>query len=179
MAKQTKKTETAETKKEVTAEIIETVQPQADIVETKNTDEIKNETVEKENIKEPFDFENENIDDAIDASEIKFDSEQLKDSLKKIDMNINVDNVNETSQEDFKEQIKEITNITENIKKLEESKSVLSEAIKNDPANAKSLIEAEIKKTESIKNKIQQTINSINQGRTSFTGWWNGMGYDM
>lgn len=183
MAKQTKKTEAAETKKEVTAEIIETAKPQTDVTENKKekveAENTEKETVETENTKEVFDFSDENPTETIETTDVKFDAEQLDDSLKKIDMTINTEKIDESVKKEFDEKVNEIKNITNEIKDLENSKTILGEAIKNDPANAKALIENEIKKTETLKKKVQETIKSINPGRTSFTGWWNGMGYDM
>lgn len=164
MAKQTEKTKATGTKK-AKAEVIEQTEPQ---------------NIEKnEDIKEKLE-NNEETTDVIETTDVEFNEEQFEESLKNLDMTIKDSQIDEEIKEKIDDKISDIEKLSQNIKDLENSKTVLNNAIEQNPDNAKSLIDAEIKKTEALKKQAEQKISSLKSSKTNtITGWWNGMGYDM
>lgn len=164
MAKQTEKTKATGPKK-AKAEVIEQTEPQ---------------NIEKnEDIKEELENSKETTD-VIETTDVEFNEEQFEESLKNLDMTIKDSQIDEEIKEKIDDKISDIEKLSQNIKDLENSKTILNDAIKQKPDNAKSLIETEIKKTEALKKQAEQKISSLKSSKTNtITGWWNGMGYDM
>ena len=91
--------------------------------------------------------------------------------------NFTEEDVEKNITEKLNEASEEIKEMAEEINKFEESKTELGQAIEKNPEKAEELIKNEIKRVETLKKEVEQKISSKRPG--TFTGWWNGMGYDI
>ena len=111
-------------------------------------------------------------------TEVEPKVEEIEKALNDVDTDdIIEEDVEKNITEKLNEASEEIKEMAEEINKFEESKTELGQAIEKNPEKAEELIKNEIKRVETLKKEVEQKISSKRPG--TFTGWWNGMGYDI
>ena len=168
MAKKATKKETVEeeVKKVETVDIKQVVE--------QPTDEIKEETVTEATTDEEL-VNTETTNEEINESAPSNDLEKVEEALKEVPTNLEITE-EALDNEPVSDEFSEVNQIQ---KEFEDLKHELDNNIEQaeTPEQKEDLIKQEIKKAESLKERVKKIIKSVDND--GFTNIWNGISYDL
>ena len=102
----------------------------------------------------------------------------LKKAIESVNTTIDESELEKEIEEDLENAMKPIEEVSSMINDLDESQKKVAEEISNNPQNAEKTINEEIEKLKKLKAEAEKTLKK-NNNTIRFSGWWNGMGYDI
>ena len=119
----------------------------------------------------------------VETDNITINVDAVVEALNNVDTTIERDTeALETISEKIIEEIKPIQELKEKVNNMVNGQDEFNKQITENPDNAETIINNEIKKAKEVKKELEKIMAQTNAKvtrRSNVTNWWNGMGYDM
>lgn len=124
-------------------------------------------------------------ENVIEATEVKVDVDALSKSIESVDTTLpsNEEAIKEI-EEKIQEELKPLQDLQSKVSEMLDGQETFNDAIAQNPENAESIINNELKKAEVLKSEVEKIIKTTDAKSkkkiiSNMTNWWNGMGYDF
>ena len=124
-------------------------------------------------------------ENVIEATEVNVDVDALSKSIESVDTTLpsNEEAIKEI-EEKIQEELKPLQDLQSKVSEMLDGQEAFNDAIAQNPENAESIINNELKKAEVLKSEVEKIIKATDAKSkkktiSNMTNWWNGMGYDF
>ena len=121
----------------------------------------------------------------IEATEVNVDVDALSKSIESVDTTLpsNEEAIKEI-EEKIQEELKPLQDLQSKVSEMLDGQEAFNDAIVQNPENAETIINNELKKAEVLKSEVEKIIKTTDAKSkkkiiSNMTNWWNGMGYDF
>lgn len=121
----------------------------------------------------------------IEATEVNVDVDALSKSIESVDTTLpsNEEAIKEI-EEKIQEELKPLQDLQSKVSEMLDGQEAFNDAIAQNPENAETIINNELKKAEVLKSEVEKIIKTTDAKSkkkiiSNMTNWWNGMGYDF
>lgn len=124
-------------------------------------------------------------ENVIEATEVNVDVDALSKSIESVDTTLpsNEEAIKEI-EEKIQEELKPLQDLQSKVSEMLDGQEAFNDAIAQNPENAETIINNELKKAEVLKSEVEKIIKTTDTKSkkktiSNMTNWWNGMGYDF
>ena len=124
-------------------------------------------------------------ENVIEATEVNVDVDALSKSIESVDTTLpsNEEAIKEI-EEKIQEELKPLQDLQSKVSEMLDGQEAFNDAIAQNPENAETIINNELKKAEVLKSEVEKIIKTTDAKSkkkiiSNMTNWWNGMGYDF